>query len=94
MQIKLSIKFVLLVVLTIIGYWSIVGDTTRAIISANDTIALDSTNISSHSDGKQIIVTWLKVNETKPDTNPMITISSKDFWKTFEPLLEQSNQRD
>lgn len=90
-QIKLSIMLVLLVVLTIAIY-SIVSDTTSAIIQSNNTIASDSINMTSHSDGRQIIVTWLTSNETKPDFTPMISISTEDFWNTFEPLLEQSNQ--
>ena len=45
-----------------------------------------STNLNSHE--KQIVLTWLKVIEPKPDNSPVISISSKDFWNVFSPLLE------
>jgi hypothetical protein len=63
-------------------------------IGQNSTMYSDSTNMTSQSNERQIIVTWLKLNETKPDSTSMISISTEDFWKTFEPLLDQSNQRD
>jgi hypothetical protein len=35
-------------------------------------------------------LTWLDTNITKTVSAPMISISNEDFWKNFEPLLEQS----
>lgn len=45
---------------------------------------------STNSDKQKIIVTWLQVNETKTESDPVISINSEDFWKIFGPLLEQS----
>jgi hypothetical protein len=42
----------------------------------------------TNSDKQIIIVTWL--NETKTMSDPVISVSSEDFWKFFAPLLEQS----
>lgn len=40
---------------------------------------------------QKIIVTWLKDNNTtNTESDPVIIISSEDFWKTFVPLLEQT----
>jgi hypothetical protein len=50
---------------------------------------INQTN-STKSDRQKIIVSWLEVNETKTESDPVIDISSKDFWKIFGPLLEQS----
>jgi hypothetical protein len=46
---------------------------------------------STNSDKQKIIVTWLQMNETKTESDPVIGVSNKDFWKFFAPLLEQSN---
>lgn len=43
---------------------------------------------STNPDKQSIVVTWLEANKTETDTIPMISISSKDFWKIFGPLLE------
>lgn len=45
---------------------------------------------STNSDKQKIIVSWLEVNETKTESDPVINISSEDFWKIFGPILEQS----
>lgn len=42
----------------------------------------------TNSDKQIIIVTWL--NETKTMSDPVISVTSEDFWKFFAPLLEQS----
>jgi hypothetical protein len=42
----------------------------------------------TNSDKQIIIVTWL--NETKTMSDPVVSVSSEDFWKFFAPLLEQS----
>jgi hypothetical protein len=54
-------------------------------------IAIAQEQINSTNLNKQkIIVTWLKVNETKIESDPTIIVSSEEFWKTFMPLIEQS----
>ena len=45
---------------------------------------------STNLDKQKIIVTWLETNDTKTSDTPAISISSEDFWKIFEPLLELS----
>jgi hypothetical protein len=45
---------------------------------------------STNPDKQKIIVTWLQMNETKMERDPVISVSSEDFWKFFAPLLEQS----
>jgi hypothetical protein len=45
---------------------------------------------STNSDKQKIVITWLQMNETKTESDPVISVSSKDFWKTFELLLKQS----
>ena len=43
------------------------------------------------SEKQKIIVTWLKDNNTTNiESDPVISISSEDFWKTFVPLFEQT----
>jgi hypothetical protein len=45
------------------------------------------------SEKQKIIVTWLKDgNITNIESDPVISISSEDFWKTFVPLLEQKTK--
>jgi hypothetical protein len=36
---------------------------------------------------------WLKVSEPKSDNSPVISISNKDFWNVFSPLLETLDNR-
>ncbi|MGH9986968.1 MAG: hypothetical protein ACRD8W_23740 [Nitrososphaeraceae archaeon] len=59
-------------------------------ISQSNSIALNSTNIELDKENKNIVVTWLKTNETKTDNTPIISVSDQDFWKIFGPLLELS----
>jgi hypothetical protein len=51
--------------------------------------AQDSTNqshrSSANSDKQTILVTWLETNNTKTGSTPVISVSSEDFWKIFEP---------
>lgn len=54
----------------------------------NNSMASNSTNTKLNSHEKQIVLTWLKVIEPKPDNSPVISISNKDFWNAFSPLLE------
>ena len=54
--------------------------------SHNNTTALNSTD----SDGKNIVVTWLRSNKTNTNSAPMISVSNEDFWKIFGPLFELS----
>ena len=54
--------------------------------SHNNTTALNSTD----SDGKNIVVTWLELNNTNTNSAPMIRVSNEDFWKIFGPLFELS----
>ena len=57
--------------------------------AVNENIVVTAQTNSTNSDKRNIIVTWLQTNDTKTDT-PVISVSDEDFWKTFEPLLEQS----
>jgi hypothetical protein len=45
---------------------------------------------STNLDKQKIIVTWLETNDTMTGDSPVISVSGKDFWIVFEPLLEQS----
>jgi hypothetical protein len=56
-------------------------------------MASNSTNTKLNSHEKQIVLTWLKVSETKPDNSAVISISSKDFWNVFSLLLETLDNR-
>ena len=48
--------------------------------------------INSTNSAKQtIIITWLEANKSKAESDPVISISNEDFWKTFGPLVEQSS---
>jgi hypothetical protein len=59
-------------------------------VVVNETIALTAQTNSTNSDKQKIIVTWLETNNTKTIDTPAISVSGKDFWKIFEPLLKQS----
>jgi hypothetical protein len=92
----MHLNIVLSVVSSII-IGSVISDITIALaqlnnnsISQNNSIESNSTSTEIDSDTEQIVVTWLTLNETKPDNSPTIRISSQDFWKIFEPLVEQS----
>ncbi len=56
----------------------------------NENIVVTAQTNSTNSDKQKIIVTWLETNDTKTSDTPVIRISSEDFWKIFEPLLELS----
>jgi hypothetical protein len=46
------------------------------------------------SDGKHIVLTWLKINGTtvtESDKTPVSIVDKDDFWKTFDQLYESSN---
>jgi hypothetical protein len=46
------------------------------------------------SDGKHIVLTWLKINGTtvtESDKTPVFIVDKDDFWKTFDQLYESSN---
>jgi hypothetical protein len=58
--------------------------------AVNETILAAAQSNSTNSDKQKIIVTWLETNDTKTSDTPAISISNEDFWKTFNPLLEQS----
>jgi hypothetical protein len=56
----------------------------------NEAIVVTAQSNSTNSDRRTIIVTWLETNKTMTNSTPMISISGEEFWKIFEPLLEQS----
>jgi hypothetical protein len=58
--------------------------------AVNENIVVTAQTNSINSDKQKIIVTWLETNDTKTSDTPVISISDEDFWKTFNPLLEQS----
>ena len=58
--------------------------------AVNENIVVTAQSNSTNSDKQKIIVTWLETNDTKTSDTPAISISDEDFWKTFNPLLEQS----
>ena len=59
-------------------------------VVVNENIVVTAQSNSTNSDKQKIIVTWLETNDTKTSDTPAISISNEDFWKTFNPLLEQS----
>ena len=52
-------------------------------ISQNNSIAL-----KSEPNGRHIVVTWLKPNETRLNDSQVVSINKQDFWNTLNPLLE------
>ena len=58
--------------------------------AVNENIVVTAQTNSTNLDEQKIIVTWLETNDTKTSDTPAISISDEDFWKTFNPLLEQS----
>ena len=54
-------------------------------------IPLNSTEIELGSDDKPIVVTWPETNNTGINKTPVINIDNQNFWKFFDPLLENSN---
>ena len=58
--------------------------------AVDETLFVTAQSNSTNSDKQKIIVTWLETNDTKTSDTPAISISDEDFWKTFNPLLEQS----
>jgi hypothetical protein len=60
------------------------------IFAVNENIVATAQTNSTNSDTQKIVVTWLETNDTKTSDTPAISISDEDFWKTFNPLLEQS----
>jgi type II secretory pathway pseudopilin PulG len=87
---KLLIVLIVAMILAIIGFaLSGVVNATAQKSKLKDSI--NQTN-STQSERQKIIVTWLNTNNTKTSDLPMIKISSKDFWKIFEPLLEPTDR--
>ena len=83
---KLLIVLIVAIILAVIGFvLSGVVNATAQKSKLEDSI--NQTN-STKSDKQKIIVTWLDTNNTKTSDLPIINISSKDFWKIFEPLLK------
>ena len=58
--------------------------------AVNENIVVTAQTNSTNSDKQKIVVTWLESNDTKTSDTPAISISDEDFWKTFNPILEQS----
>ena len=57
--------------------------------AVDETLFVTAQSNSTNSDKQKIIVTWLETNDTETSNTP-VSVSSEDFWKTFEPLLKQS----
>jgi hypothetical protein len=54
----------------------------------------NSTDANLISDGKHIVLTWLKINGTdvtESDKTPVFIVDKDDFWETFDQLYESSN---
>jgi hypothetical protein len=69
---------------------------TMAQQSLNDSKAKfpNSTDAKLISDGKHIVLTWLKINGTdvtESDKTPVFIVDKDDFWNTFDQLYESSN---
>ncbi len=56
----------------------------------SETIVVTAQSDSTNSDKRNIIVTWLEPNKATTDSASMVSINDEDFWKIFEPVLEQS----
>jgi hypothetical protein len=56
----------------------------------NEAIVVTAQSNSTNSDRRNIIVTWLEINNTKTGNAPIINISSEDFWVAFGTLLKLS----
>jgi hypothetical protein len=57
--------------------------------AVHETLFVTAQSNSTNSDKQKIIVTWLDINDTET-SDTSVSVSGKDFWKTFEPLLKQS----
>jgi hypothetical protein len=70
----------------------IISETLVAIAKQNGNSSHNNTTalISTDSDGKNIVVTWLQSNKTNANSTPTISVSNEDFWKIFGPLFELS----
>ena len=75
---SMSKHIIVLIAIAIIGF------------AVNENIVATAQTNSTNSDKQKIVVTWLETNDTKTSDTPAISISDEDFWKTFNPLLEQS----
>ena len=76
---SMSKHIIILIAVAMIGF-----------VFVNENIVVTAQSNSTNSDKQKIIVTWLETNDTKTGDTPAISISDEDFWKTFNPLLEQS----
>ena len=57
----------------------------------SETIVVTAQSNSTNMDKQKMVVTWLETdNKTKTGGVPVISVSSEDFWKIFEPLLKRS----
>ena len=58
--------------------------------AVNENIVVTAQSNSTNLGKQKIVVTWLETNDIKTRDTPAISISDEDFWKTINPLLEQS----
>ena len=75
---SMSKHIIILIAVALIGF------------AVNENIVVTAQTNSTNSDKQKIVVTWLESNDTETSDTPAISISDEDFWKTFNPLLEQS----
>ena len=75
---SMSKHIIILIAVAIVGF------------AVNENIVVTAQTNSTNSDKQKIVVTWLETNDRKTSDTPAISISDEDFWKTFNPLLEQS----
>ena len=82
-------KHIVSLVIVMIGF--MISET--AVATAEEKQMNESFSQSNFTDRKNIVVTWLETNKTMPENVKVFSISDKDFWTVFEPLLEQSINR-
>jgi len=71
-------------------YLTHLSNSGQTAFTVNENIVVTAQTNSTYSDKQKIVVTWLETNDTNTNDTPAISISDEDFWKTFNPLLEQS----
>lgn len=62
--------------------------TVMAGVAVSETVVVSAQSNSTKPDGRNIIVTWLKTNDTKTSASPATSVSSEDFWVVFGSLLK------
>jgi len=68
-----------------------ISATIAVIARPNGNISRDNTTaLDLDSDGKNIVLTWLELNNTNTNSAPTMSVSNEDFWMIFGPLLELS----